>query len=133
MAVAGACWGMYSLRARAGEDALAATTGNFVRTLPLALVAVFAAWGQTSISQRGAWLAALSGAMASGLGYAVWYAALRGLRRTSASLVQLSVPVLAAAGGVLLLGERLTSRFVLASLLTLGGIAAALLFGKDRN
>jgi drug/metabolite transporter (DMT)-like permease len=124
---AGVAWGAYSLRARAGEDPTAATAGNFVRAVPFAL-ATSAAWlPWASIEARGAALALASGVLTSGLGYAVWYAALRGLAPTLAATVQLSVPAIAAAGGVLLLGEAPTARLALASVALLGGIAVVVL------
>ncbi len=129
MALAGAAWGVYSLRGRGGaHDPLAATAGNFLRSLPLAtlLVVAVALSGAAVASPRGILLAAASGGLASGVGYAIWYAALRGLTATSAAIVQLVVPALAAAGGVALLDERLTARVALAGAAILGGVALAL-------
>jgi drug/metabolite transporter (DMT)-like permease len=127
MAVAGVSWGLYSLRGRGGIDPLADTTSNFVLALPLA-VAVNLVMSSTAvhISQRGIWLAVLSGALASGVGYVVWYAALRGLTATRAATVQLIVPVLAAAGGVLLISEKITPRLLIAACVIIGGIGLAL-------
>ncbi|MEZ4360669.1 MAG: DMT family transporter [Kofleriaceae bacterium] len=129
MALAGASWGVYSLRGRGGGDPLAATAGNFLRAAPLAgaLVVASALTGPLHVAPRGVLLAALSGALASGLGYAIWYAALRGLTATRAAILQLAVPVLAAAGGVLWLDERITARAALASAAILGGVALAVL------
>ena len=124
---AGAAWGVYSLRARAGEDPTAATAGNFVRAVPWALAASLAWLPWASVDAAGAGLALASGVLTSGLGYAVWYAALRGLAPTLAATVQLSVPAIAAAGGVLLLGEAPTARLALASAALLGGIAVVVL------
>lgn len=127
MAVAGSAWGVYSLRGRGSTEPLADTAGNFLRAaLPAAVICVFAiAFGSAHASARGIVLAALSGTIASGAGYAVWYAALPGLTATRAATVQLAVPVLAAAGGVAFLGERVTTRLVLASIAILGGVALA--------
>lgn len=127
MMVAGGAWGVYSLRAKGAGDPTAVTAGNFVRAMPfaLALGAVFYPWAR--LDAVGALYALLSGVLASGVGYAIWYAALPGLRASSAATVQLSVPLLAAAGGVLLLGEALTLRLVLAGTAILGGIALVLL------
>jgi drug/metabolite transporter (DMT)-like permease len=131
MVVAGVAWGAYSLRGRASRDPLAATTGNFVRSAPLGV----AAWIATRlIGGPEAWhaegeglvLAAASGALASGVGYALWYAALPGLRAMQAALVQLSVPVLAAGAAVVLLDEALSLRLVSAGVLVLGGVVLAL-------
>jgi drug/metabolite transporter (DMT)-like permease len=127
MLAAGAAWGVYSLRGRGGADAVAVNAASFARAVPLALgsSAIGVLLGATHLDAVGASLAFASGGLTSGLGYAVWYAALRGLTATRAALVQLSVPPLAAAGGVLLLGERLTPRLVVASVLILGGIGLA--------
>lgn len=126
---AGAAWGLYSLRGRRGGDAVAVNAASFARALPLALAAGALALllGTTHLDPVGALLALASGGFASGLGYAVWYSALRGLSATRAAIVQLSVPPLAAAGGVVVLGESLSPRLLVASLLILGGIALAVL------
>ncbi|MEW6125344.1 MAG: DMT family transporter [Pseudomonadota bacterium] len=123
---AGIAWGVYSLRGQGERQPLGATAGNFLRSVPMALVlGLFALpWLQWDV--RGALLALASGALASGIGYAIWYAVLPGLRPTSAATVQLSVPVLAAAGGALLLAEPITPRLLIASLAILGGIALVL-------
>jgi len=132
MAVAGVGWGVYSLRGRGASDPLAETAGNFVRTLPMVAVVSAAALSDVHITAPGAVLAVSSGAVASGVGYAIWYAALGGLTATIAATVQLSVPVLAAIGGVLFMAEAITARLLLASLLILGGVALALL-GRARG
>ena len=126
MAVAGVAWGFYSLRGRAVADPLWASAGNFIRALPLTLaVSLFFVW-DTHLSLRGVALACASGAIASGVGFAVWYAALRHLTATRAATVQLMVPVIAAVAGVLLLAEPLSWRLPLASSAILGGIALVL-------
>jgi len=130
MALAGAAWGIYSLRGRGSGNPVAATTANFVRAVPFALVVSLAALPDFHITSRGAWLAIASGAVASGIGYVIWYAALKGLTTTRAAVVQLSVPVLAAAGGVLFLSEALTDRLIISSIVILGGIALAI-WGRD--
>ncbi len=126
MLAAGIAWGGYSLRGRGVLDPAAATAGNFLRAAPMALAlgAVLLPWLRADA--RGALLAMLSGALASGLGYVLWYAALRGLNATRAATVQLSVPVIAALGGVMFLGEPITLRLSLASGAILGGIALVL-------
>ena len=131
---AGVAWGLYSLRGRRSTDALGTNAASFTRAVPLALgaSALAALLGATHLAPGGLLLALASGALASGLGYVVWYAALRGLSATRAAIVQLSVPPLAAAGGVLALGESLSSRLLIASLLILGGIALALA-GRPRS
>jgi drug/metabolite transporter (DMT)-like permease len=120
---AGVAWGIYSLRGRGEKSPASATTGNFLRAVPFAaaLSIVFFPWAR--VDRAGAAYAILSGAIASGAGYVIWYGALSGLKAASAATVQLSVPVLAATGGILLLGEPLSLRFVLASIAVLGGIA----------
>jgi drug/metabolite transporter (DMT)-like permease len=102
---------------------MAVTAGNFLRTVPAALLLLTLIPGHPIPAVEGILYAALSGALASGAGYAIWYAALRNLNATTAAAVQLSVPVLAAAGGVLLLGEAITLRLLPASAAILGGIA----------
>lgn len=127
MAVAGVGWGFYSLRGRTATDPLSETAGNFARSVPMVALVGAASLGALQIESTGAALAVTSGALASGLGYAMWYAALPGLTATAAATVQLSVPVLAALAGVLLMAEAVTPRLVIASLLILGGVALALL------
>lgn len=123
---AGVAWGIYSLRGRAGSDPLAATAGNFLRATPFALVTSLLMAGQFHADARGVALAVASGAVTSGMGYVIWYAALRGLTALRAATVQLSVPPIAAFGGVVLLSEAITLRLLVASLATLGGIALVL-------
>jgi drug/metabolite transporter (DMT)-like permease len=126
MAAAGIAWGIYSLRGRGAGEPVAATAGNFLRAAPLALALslVFASTLRTSAA--GVALAVASGAVTSGIGYVIWYAALPGLTALRAATVQLSVPPLAAVGGVLLLSEALTMRLMLSSATILGGIALVL-------
>ena len=129
MAIAGAAWGYYSLAARGVRSPIAATAGNFARAVPLAAGALILVCGigQPHASWPGIGLAAASGAVTSGLGYAIWYVALQDLRASLAAIVQLTVPVLTAAAGLILLGEQLTWRLGLASGAILGGVALALL------
>ena len=114
MLAAGMAWGVYSLRGRGAADPLAATAGNFLRAAPLGVGLCLVALPWAQVDAPGAGYAVLSGALASGAGYAVWYAALRGLNATDAATVQLSVPLIAAAGGVAALGEPITLRLVCA-------------------
>ncbi|KAB2313926.1 DMT family transporter [Betaproteobacteria bacterium SCN2] len=123
MIAAGIAWGAYSLRGRGAAKPLAATAGNFLRTVPLGIALAIVAWPWLRFDIAGIAYAIASGALASGIGYAIWYAALPGLRAASAATVQLSVPVIVALGGVLLLGEPVTLRLALASVAILGGIA----------
>lgn len=131
MVAAGAAWGVYSLRGRGTADPLAATASNFARAVPLALMVSLLSLlslgpsASAHVSTRGAIYAVVSGALASGIGYSLWYAALRDLSATRAGIVQLAVPVVAALGGVVLLNERVTSRLALATCAILGGIALA--------
>jgi len=127
MLASGIAWGVYSLRGKGGGDATAVTAGNFLRAAPMAALLCIALLPWASLDMAGFWYAVGSGALASGLGYAVWYTALRGLTATTAASVQLCVPVIAAAGGVLLLDEPLTLRLVLCSIAILGGIALVIL------
>lgn len=126
MLLAGACWAIYSLRGRGNRDPLAATAGNFLRSLPALLPLLLIFRHELNWDSLGAFYALLSGALASGIGYAIWYAALPQLRALQAASVQLSVPIIAALAGSLLLGEALTPRLLLASLAVLGGIALVL-------
>ena len=132
MAVAGVAWGVYSLRGRGVPDPLAATGRNFVRAVPLALALSLALVMRAHADATGVALAVASGALTSGLGYVVWYAALARLSAMQAATVQLSVPLLAAFGGVLLLSEAITPRLAAASVAILGGIALVL-SQKSRN
>jgi drug/metabolite transporter (DMT)-like permease len=127
MLAAGIAWGMYSLRGRGAADPLGATAGNFMRAALLGIGLGMAALPWLQPDAAGAGYAVISGALTSGVGYAVWYAALRGLAATHAATVQLSVPVIAAAGGTLLLNEPVTLRLALASVVILGGIALVVL------
>jgi drug/metabolite transporter (DMT)-like permease len=127
MASAGIAWGVYSLRGRGAGEPVAATAGNFMRAAPFALVLSLVFASQFKVSSPGVLLAIASGAVTSGLGYVLWYAALPHLSALRAATVQLSVPPLAALGGVLLLSEALTLRLMLSSAAILGGIALVLL------
>jgi drug/metabolite transporter (DMT)-like permease len=122
MLCAGAAWGVYSLRGKAAGDPVRVTAGNFLRALPLAAGLSLAALPWLSLDAEGVLWAVLSGAVTSGAGYVVWYTALRGQSAFSAATVQLSVPVITAIGGVLLLGEVVTLRLAITSVAILGGI-----------
>lgn len=127
MLAAGVAWGVYSLRGKAAGDPIAATAGNFARAVQLTLVLSFLFRDARTLDLHGVAYAVASGALASGVGYAIWYTALRGLNATTAATAQLSVPVLAAVAGVVLLQEPLTLRLTLAALAILGGIALVML------
>ena len=131
MAVAGASWGFYTLRGKTVGDPLANTTGNFVRTLPFAVVTVLIFIPNLHLSNRGITLAVISGAIASGIGYTVWYAALKHHTATRAAVLQLAVPVITACIGIVFLAEAANSRLFIAAALILGGIALTI-FGRKR-
>lgn len=120
---AGVAWGVYSLRGKGAADPTSTTAGNFLRAVPFAAALSVVMLGRLSLDGAGILLAVASGALASGVGYAVWYTALRGLNATSAATVQLSVPVIAAFGGIAFLGEAMTLRLLVTSMAILGGIA----------
>ncbi|WP_432449579.1 DMT family transporter [Aliiroseovarius marinus] len=127
MIVAAIGWGVYSLVGRRAEAPLEATTWNFIYAAPLVLVAVLPFLRDERMGVVGVGLAIMSGALTSGLGYALWYRVLPQLAASTGALVQLSVPVIAIFAGVIFLGEDLSLRLVLASALVLGGIAVGLL------
>jgi len=131
MVLSGVCWGIYSLQGRGARDPVAATAGNFLRAAPLALLPMAALAGQASVDSAGVLYAALSGVLASGCGYILWYSVLPHLGATRGASVQLSVPVLAALGGTLLIGEAVSLRLAGATVAVLGGIALVIT-GKRR-
>jgi drug/metabolite transporter (DMT)-like permease len=124
---AGIAWGVYSLRGRVPGDATRVTAGNFMRAVPIAAALSGLMAGNMSLDRAGLLYAVASGALASGLGYAIWYTALPALKATKAATVQLSVPVLASIGGIAFLGEAVSLRLVAASIAILGGIALVIL------
>jgi len=125
MTASGVGWGVYSLRGKGTSAQVAATAGNFVRALALAIASLFMSLGALHTSTRGTALAVTSGALTSGLGYVLWYVALRDLTATRAAIVQLAVPVIAAAGGIVVLGEEPSTRLAIASMMVLGGVGGA--------
>lgn len=127
MLSAGLAWGVYSLRGRIADDPIGATAGNFLRAVPMAVLLSALTMSGAVLDQAGFWYAIASGALASGIGYAIWYTALPTLKATQAATVQLSVPVIAALGGVAFLGESITLRLGLAALAVLSGIALVIL------
>lgn len=128
---AGIAWAVYSLRAKGTGDPTEVTAGNFLRSVPFALGLSLLMLDHVSLDAAGLGYAAMSGALTSGLGYAIWYRVLPALKSTSAATVQLSVPVIAAVGGVLFLGESVTLRLILASVAILGGIALTIFAKKN--
>ncbi|MFG3451541.1 DMT family transporter [Stutzerimonas stutzeri] len=126
MVLAGVAWGAYSLLGKGAEDPLAATAGNFIRTLPIMAVLCLLALSGLKWDSAGVVYALLSGGVMSGIGYAIWYAALPGLAAIQAASVQLSVPLLTVLAGTVFLGEALTSQLLIAGIAILGGIALVL-------
>lgn len=124
---AGAAWGIYSLRGKNASNPMEMTAGNFLRAVPFTVGLSLSTVSGTSLTMVGCFYAVAAGAVTSGFGYTVWYMALKGLTATSAATVQLGVPVIAAGGGILFLGEHLTVRLFVASCAILGGIALAIL------
>ncbi|MFL6373415.1 MAG: DMT family transporter [Pyrinomonadaceae bacterium] len=122
MAIAGASWGLYTLRGKKSTDPLGDTTGNFLRTLVIVPVLAIIFWSSLHLTPQGTLLAILSGAIASGIGYSVWYAALKHHTATRAAVLQLSVPVIAAVLGIFFLSETANLRLVISGALVLGGI-----------
>ena len=129
MAAAGASWGFYTLRGKSSGDPLADTTGNFVRSLPMIAIVAVIFISQLHLSNRGIMFAVLSGAVTSGVGYTIWYAALKHHTAIRAAILQLPVPLLTALGGIALLGESASIRLFVASALILGGIGLTI-FGR---
>ena len=133
MLSAGIAWGIYSLRGRGAGDPSRVTAGNFLRAVPIAAALSMTMFDRISLDIAGFGYAVASGALASGIGYAIWYTALPSLKAAKAATVQLSVPVIAALGGIIFLGEPLTLRLVLSSVAILGGIALVILEKQHAN
>lgn len=133
MIASGIAWGFFSIRGKGAGDPVLVIAGSFVRASLFALLLGAASFPILSLDAQGVLWAALSGGLTSGVGYVLWYAALRGLSVTSAATVQLTVPAIAAAGGVAFLGESISLRLVLASIAILGGVAIALAGKKSRG
>jgi drug/metabolite transporter (DMT)-like permease len=131
MATAGIAWGAYSLRGRSSKDPLADTMGNFVRSLPMIAVVAAVFYPQIHLSNRGIILAILSGAVASGVGYTIWYTALKFHTATRAAVLQLSVPVIAAFGGIMFLAETFSTRLLTAGVMIILGIGMTILGRKN--
>ncbi|MEM1364628.1 MAG: DMT family transporter [Pseudomonadota bacterium] len=133
MILSGVAWGAYSIAGRGALDPLGATARNFLLATPMGLVIVLVFASSLSVTTAGAVLAIVSGAITSGLGYALWYRALPFITSTVAAVLQLTVPVIAAFGGILFLGEALGWRFAISSIAILGGVAATVLGGKTER
>lgn len=130
---AGVAWGIYSLRGKGAGDPTVVTAGNFLRTVPITVVLSLLMMRHFPLDNAGTWYAIMSGALTSGIGYAIWYRALPGLKATQAATVQLSVPVIAAIGGIILLGESISLRLILASIAIISGIALVIREKKKAN
>lgn len=133
MLAAGVAWGIYSLRGKGAGDPARVTAGNFLRAVPFSAALSGLMLNGASLDTAGFWYAVASGALASGIGYVIWYSVLPGLKATNAATVQLSVPVIAALGGIAFLGEPITLRLALASVAILGGIALVILGKPQAN
>ncbi|MBU3022804.1 DMT family transporter [Aestuariibacter sp. A3R04] len=131
MVIAGVAWGVYSLMGRGASSALLMTGGNFVKATPLAAVLLFTMAPVMNVDTMGFLLAVLSGALASGLGYALWYQVLPQIKATNAATIQLSVPVIATLMGWIFLGEAINLRIILASVAILGGIVLVIQSKKN--
>lgn len=130
MTLSGIGWGIYSLRGKGSANALQVNAYNFLKTLPLVGIMLLFSLKQIQMTNEGIILAILSGALTSGIGYTIWYMALRGLTAVQASVVQLLVPVIAAAGGVIFLSEIINLRLILAAIMILGGIGLVIVSKK---
>lgn len=125
MAFAGMGWGIYSLAGRGAVDPVLSTAANFVLALPVGLGVLLVVGFGAAVQPLGVWLAILSGAVTSGLGYALWYGVVPRLGAARAAVAQLTVPLIAAGAGAVWLGEGVGLRFVVAALMVLGGVALA--------
>lgn len=132
MTVSGVAWGIYTLRGRGSADPISATTDNFVRAVPFILIVGVVMLRDAHVTTRGVILAIISGALTSGIGYVIWYAALKGLTATRAATVQLTVPLIATLGGVLFMSEAVSLRLAVATAITLGGVWLVLA-GREAN
>ena len=127
MCIAGIAWGVYSIRGKGVSTPVVMTAGNFARSAPMAIIASAIAFSSVHLDLFGVLLALISGVITSGLGYVLWYKALRSLTTAQASAVQLMVPVIAAFGGVAFLSEQVSLRLIFGSALILGGVALAII------
>lgn len=133
MTAAGIAWGLYTLKGRGSKDPLSDTTYNFLRSVPFVMMLGLLFFKDVHISARGILLAVMSGGITSGIGYTLWYTALRKISATQAAVVQLSVPVIAGFGGVVFVSEQISLRLTLSALLTLGGILMVILGRNAKN
>ncbi|MFQ6607624.1 MAG: DMT family transporter [Fidelibacterota bacterium] len=127
MTIAGIAWGIYTLKGRHSKNPLEETANNFLKTLPIVIIVIIVTIQNVSYTTQGVVLAALSGGLASGIGYSIWYLALGGLSTTLAAALQLTVPVIAAWGGVIFVSEEITLRLTISASMILGGILTVVL------
>lgn len=130
MGLSGIAWGFYTLQGRGSDNPLADTTQNFIRTVPMIAIVALISMASARYSLQGIVLGVLSGGIASGIGYSLWYSALGGLSTTQAAVLQLLVPVIAALGGVIFISETITIRLVISAVLILSGILLVVLSRK---
>lgn len=130
MVVSGIAWGVYTLKGKGSKNPLGDTAWNFIRTLPLLIILFVFSYTSLDVSPEGVMYAVLSGALASGVGYSIWYAALKGLSSTQAAVLQLLVPIIAAFGGVIFVAEPVTARLMISATIILGGILLVVLGKK---
>jgi drug/metabolite transporter (DMT)-like permease len=133
MCIAGIAWGVYSIRGKGVSTPVVMTAGNFARSAPMAIIASAMAFSSVHLDRFGVLLALISGVITSGLGYVLWYKALRSLTTAQASAVQLMVPVIAAFGGVAFLSEQVSLRLIFGSALILGGVALAIIKVRQKS
>jgi len=127
MSISGVAWGFYTLMGKSSSQPLADTTSNFIRSLPMVVLLLLFSFEYTHFDAQSLLYAVLSGAIASGVGYTIWYMALEKLQTVHAAVVQLLVPVLAALGGMMLLSEPITVQFIISSMIILSGILLVIL------
>lgn len=125
MTLSGISWGIYSLIGRKNKDPLKSTTENFLFAVPFVIIISLIFMDKINVNSNGFMLAVISGSVTSGIGYAIWYVALRGLTATRAATVQLSVPIIAAIGGIIFLSEGISIRLLISTVLILGGVGLA--------
>ena len=130
MTVSGIAWGIYTLKGRSSKNPLMDTSYNFIRTIPFVILLMVVTAQHLHYSTQGVILALLSGGITSGVGYTIWYIALRGLTSTQAAVIQLSVPIIAAIGGVIFVSEEITTRLIVSAVIVLGGILMVVLGKK---
>lgn len=133
MVLSGLAWAVYTVLGQGAQSALRVTAYNFLRTIPMVVLLLVMLFGELAISSQGVYFAIASGALTSGLGYAVWYAALKGLTTIQAAVSMVSVPVIAAIGGLIFAGELITLRLAVASVIVLGGILVVILAARFKR